>query len=85
MIFSGRQHPAIIEYCDCPGQPDITTILVELNLWPASPVMPRVAISSDLMQLCHCFFIECKVPLQGFLRAISQTQSMYAPHHEEVI
>ena len=67
MLFAGIEHEIMFACCDC--EPTAVT-LVRARLWPASPCLPKLAFTFELLEWAEALLLECQVALGDFCRAI---------------
>jgi hypothetical protein len=48
---------------------------VELNLWPASPVAPRIAFTFEFMRTLKAIVLEGQISLLAFASALQNSRS----------
>ncbi len=73
---AGQHHSVYITCCGCKS---IAERLLEVHLWPATPVKPKLAFTLDLMDIIHYLVLECKASLHdisNYLKAVGTPQPM---------
>lgn len=66
-------------YVTCCGCKSIAERLLEVDLWPATPVKPKLAFTLALMDAIHYLVLECKASLHDiskYLKAVGTPQPM---------
>ena len=66
--FKGTPHNLKFRCCNC--EP-ITSTMVRANIWPATPVNPRIAFTFKLMDWAEIMLLECQVALKDLCMALS--------------
>ena len=67
MLHAGREHNVMLTCCDC--EPTAVT-MVRARLWPASPRLPRLAFTFELLEWAEALLLECQVALGDFCKAL---------------
>ena len=76
-ILLGQYHLAI-SYCACHTKLER---LIQLRLWPATPVAPQVVFMFDLMEHIHMLLLECQVSLHDIAHMLHVSSNL---HKKEV-
>ena len=65
-ISAGAEHN--VTFCSCQCEPTAVT-LVRARLTPASPRLPKLAFTFDLLDWAEALLLECQVALSDFCKA----------------
>ncbi|XP_062616844.1 uncharacterized protein LOC134278551, partial [Saccostrea cucullata] len=82
----GRQHLRTIEFCACEEEP---VTLLDFNLWPSSPMYPKIAFHFDLLRWLNGLMLESHVSAKSFCEALTarlpKHQKKYTSKEEKEI
>lgn len=65
--IAGLEHHIHLVCCDC--EP-VTTTMVRMGIWPASPHSPQLAYTFGLLDWVEALMMECQVALKDFCAAL---------------
>ncbi|XP_061192139.1 uncharacterized protein LOC133200337 [Saccostrea echinata] len=82
----GRQHLRTIEFCTCEEEP---VTLIDFDLWPSSPMYPKIAFHFDLLRWLNGLMLESHVSAKSFCEALTarlpKQQKKYTSKEEKEI
>ena len=77
MQYLGQYHIAV-SFCDCHSKLER---LIQLRLWPATPISPELVFTFDLMEHVRILILECQVSLHNIAHMLHMISII---HQKEV-
>ena len=66
-LLIGFQHKVKLKHCHCE---EITLTMARSQIWPATPVNPRVGFTFGMLDLAEAMLLKCQVALKDFCAAL---------------